>query len=131
MPRRCAAPTVVTIHDLTFFTNPDWHERSKVLFFRRAISYSAAHARVLVCVSEFTARQLDEVVPVHAHVVVAPLGVDLEACLLYTSVRRRRQRPRGVALALIGRRPPRTLGHRNKSSFAERTMSLLIDPSPK
>lgn len=79
MPRRCAAPTVVTIHDLTFFTNPEWHERSKVLFFRRAIAYSAVHARVLVCVSEFTARQLDEVVPVHAHVVVAPLGVDLEA----------------------------------------------------
>jgi glycosyltransferase involved in cell wall biosynthesis len=79
MPRRCAAPTVVTIHDLTFFTNPEWHERSKVVFFRRAINYSVQHAKVLVCVSEFTARQLDQVVEVHAPVVVAPLGVDLEA----------------------------------------------------
>jgi glycosyltransferase involved in cell wall biosynthesis len=77
MPRHCLAPTVVTIHDLTFFTNPEWHERSKVLFFRRAISYAAAHANVLLSVSEFTARQLDEIMPVHVPVVVAPLGVDL------------------------------------------------------
>lgn len=79
MPHRCAAPTVVTIHDMTFFTNPEWHERSKVAFFRRAIAYSATHAKVLVSVSDFTARQLDEIVPVHAPVVVAPHGVDLEA----------------------------------------------------
>jgi len=79
MPRRSSAPTVVTIHDLTFFTNPEWHERSKVMFFRRAIAYAATHAQVLVSVSEFTARQLENIVPVHAPVVVAPLGVDLEA----------------------------------------------------
>jgi glycosyltransferase involved in cell wall biosynthesis len=77
MPRRGTTPTVVTIHDLTFFTNPEWHERSKVVFFRRAIAYSARHARVLICVSDFTARQLDEFVPDHAPVVVAPHGVDL------------------------------------------------------
>src|ERR1035441_2246985 len=37
MPHRSSTATVVTIHDLTFFTNPEWHERSKVSFFRRAI----------------------------------------------------------------------------------------------
>lgn len=78
MPRRRLRPTVVTIHDLTFFTNPEWHERSKVAFFRRAIRYSAINARVLISVSDFTARLLDEVIPDHAPVVVAPLGVDLE-----------------------------------------------------
>ncbi len=78
MPRRGATPTVVTIHDLTFFTNPDWHERSKVAFFRRAIAYSSRHAKVLVSVSDFTARQIDEFLPGHAPVVVAPHGVDLE-----------------------------------------------------
>ncbi len=78
MPHRGSTPTVVTIHDLTFFTNPEWHERSKVAFFRRAITYSARHARVLISVSDFTARQLDEFVPDHAPVVVAPHGVDLE-----------------------------------------------------
>jgi glycosyltransferase involved in cell wall biosynthesis len=78
MPRRSATPTVVTIHDLTFFTNPEWHERSKVPFFRRAIAYAATHADVLLTISEFTARELDEQIPSHAPVVVGTLGVDLE-----------------------------------------------------
>ncbi len=77
MPRRRSTPTVVTIHDLTFFTNPQWHERSKVAFFRRAITYAAQHANVLVSVSDYTARQIDAVLPTHAPVIVAPLGVDL------------------------------------------------------
>lgn len=77
MPRRRCTPTVVTIHDLTYFTNPEWHERSKVLFFRRAITYAARHADVLISVSDFTARQIEELVPQHAPLVVAPLGVDL------------------------------------------------------
>lgn len=77
MPHRRVIPTVVTIHDLTFFTNPEWHERSKVAFFRRAITYAAQHANVLVSVSDFTARQIDEFVPHHAPVIVAPHGVDL------------------------------------------------------
>ncbi len=78
MPRRGKRPTVVTIHDLTFFTNPEWHERSKVAFFRRSIRYSVTHADVLITVSDFTARQIDELFAHHAPVVVAPHGVDLE-----------------------------------------------------
>ncbi len=78
MPRRRATPCVVTIHDLTFFTNPEWHERSKVAFFRRAIDYSSRHARVLICVSDFSARLLEEILPAHAPIVVAPLGVELD-----------------------------------------------------
>ena len=77
MPHRGSTPTVVTIHDLTFFTNPEWHERAKVPFFRRAIAYSARHARVLMTISDFSARLLDEIVPLHAPIVVTPLGVDL------------------------------------------------------
>lgn len=76
MPRACATPVVVTIHDLTLFTHPEWHERSKVAFFRRAIRYSATHAKVLVCVSDFTARELRDVLAPSVPVVVAPLGVD-------------------------------------------------------
>ena len=43
---RCArtVPTVVAMHDLTFFDHPEWHERSKVVYFRRMIA-AAAHAR--------------------------------------------------------------------------------------
>ena len=76
MPRRRAVPTVVTIHDLTFFTNPEWHESSKVAFFQRAIRYAARHADALVCVSDFTAHLLSEIVPTSVPVVVAPHGVD-------------------------------------------------------
>lgn len=78
MPHASAVATVVTIHDLTFFTNPEWHERSKAAFFRRAITYSCRHARVLVSVSAFTARLIEQLVPAHAPIVVAPLGVELE-----------------------------------------------------
>jgi glycosyltransferase involved in cell wall biosynthesis len=77
MPRRGKTPTVVTIHDLTFFTNPEWHEKSKAVFFRRAISYAASHADVLIGVSDFTASQIEEFLPGHAPVIVAPHGVDL------------------------------------------------------
>ena len=77
MPRRGSTRTVVTVHDLTFFTNPEWHERSKVSFFRRALRYAARHADVLVSVSEFTADLIDDFLPDHAPVVVAPHGVDL------------------------------------------------------
>ncbi len=78
MPRQGSTPCVVTIHDMTFFTNPEWHERAKVLFFRRAIDYAARHARAIVSVSEYTARLIDELLEGHAPVVVAPLGVDLD-----------------------------------------------------
>ena len=78
MPRHGSTPCVVTIHDMTFFTNPEWHERAKVLFFRRAIAHAARHARAIVSVSAFTARLIDELLEGHAPVVVAPLGVDLE-----------------------------------------------------
>ncbi len=78
MPHRRLKPTVVTIHDLTFFTNPEWHERSKVPFFRRAITYAATHADVLISVSDYTTRQFEELLPRHAPLVTAPLGVDLD-----------------------------------------------------
>ena len=35
--RRC--PRSVTVHDLSFFEQPEWHERSKVAVFRRAIAW--------------------------------------------------------------------------------------------
>ena len=78
MPRRRTRPTVVTICDLTFFTNPDWHERSKVLFFQRAIRYAAQHADALISISETTTSLLREIVKPIAPITTIPLGVDLE-----------------------------------------------------
>jgi glycosyltransferase involved in cell wall biosynthesis len=79
MPLRLARdgrPTVVTFHDLTWFDHPEWHERSKVPFFRRMIRASAARADVAVCVSEETAARLRAVTGTRAEIVVAHHGVD-------------------------------------------------------
>ncbi|MEA3019089.1 MAG: hypothetical protein QOI47_613 [Actinomycetota bacterium] len=76
MPLRIGLPTVVTIHDLTFFDHPEFHERSKVVVFRRMIREAAKRADVLVCVSDRTAARLRELFDVRARVVAVPLGVD-------------------------------------------------------
>jgi len=76
MPRRSKLPCVVTVHDMTFFDHPEWHEPSKVLFFRAATRYSAAHAAVIICVSETTASRLREVLSPRCPVVAVPNGVD-------------------------------------------------------
>jgi glycosyltransferase involved in cell wall biosynthesis len=76
MPGRSPVPCAVTVHDCTFFDHPEWHQRSKAVFFRRAIRRAAAQAGVIVCVSRVTADRLDALCPVRAPVVVAPHGVD-------------------------------------------------------
>jgi glycosyltransferase involved in cell wall biosynthesis len=76
MPLRAGVPCVVTVHDLTFFDHPEWHERSKVVYFRRMIRAAAQRAAVLVCVSAYTADRLRALVDPRAEVVVAHHGVD-------------------------------------------------------
>jgi glycosyltransferase involved in cell wall biosynthesis len=76
MPERSSVPSVVTIHDLSFFDQPRWHQRSKVLLFRRAISVASRRAAVVVCPSQVTADRLAHWCRVEAEVVVAPHGVD-------------------------------------------------------
>ncbi len=76
MPRRSRVPCVVTIHDLTFFDHPEWHEASKVKWFRAAMRHSVAHAAAIVCVSEMTAARLRELLSPPCPVVVVPHGVD-------------------------------------------------------
>ena len=112
MPHRGATPSVVTIHDLTFFTHPQWHERAKVAYFQRAIQYSARHAAALIAVSDATARLIDELLPEHAPVVTAPHGVDLESFSLAgendTSVFEEAGLPPDVAYVLfVGTLEPR------------------------
>ena len=78
MPRRLKLPCVVTVHDMTFFDHPEWHEPSKVFWFRSATRHSAAHAAVIVCVSETTAARFRDVLSPTCPVVVVPNGVDLD-----------------------------------------------------
>jgi glycosyltransferase involved in cell wall biosynthesis len=76
MPERSPVPCAVTVHDLTFFDHPEWHERSKVLVFRRAIRIAARRAEALVCVSALTAERLHERLQPSGRVFVVPHGVD-------------------------------------------------------
>jgi glycosyltransferase involved in cell wall biosynthesis len=76
MPERAKVPTVVTIHDMTFFDHPEWHERRKVPVFRRAITRAASQAAALICVSANTADRFRARFPHSAPVHVAPHGVD-------------------------------------------------------
>jgi glycosyltransferase involved in cell wall biosynthesis len=75
-PLALGLPAVVTVHDLSFFTHPEWHQRTKVAFFRSAIRTSARHAAALVAVSQATADLLEERVRPRAPVHVIPHGVD-------------------------------------------------------
>ena len=76
MPERTTVPTVVTVHDLSFFEAPQWHQRSKVLLFRRAIARAAHRAAAVVCPSRVTADELARWCRVGTEVFVAPHGVD-------------------------------------------------------
>lgn len=78
MPEASSLPRVVTIHDLTFFDHPEWHRRTRIPFFRRAIRVAARHADALVCVSARTAERLSEICPPTGPVHVVPHGVDHE-----------------------------------------------------
>jgi glycosyltransferase involved in cell wall biosynthesis len=66
----------VTVHDLTFFDHPEWHETAKVPFFQRAIRRAASQADAIVCVSEMTAERLRRLLSPRGPVFVAPHGVD-------------------------------------------------------
>jgi len=101
-PLRMDVPSVVTVHDLTFFDHPEWHERTKVLFFRRMMAAAVREASALVAVSDHTRRRLDAVLAPHVPTFVIPHGVDHE-----------RFRPRATGdpddlarLAALGIRPP-------------------------
>lgn len=76
MPERARLPVVVTIHDMTFFDHPEWHERAKVPVFRRAIRRAATLAEAIVCVSEQTASRLCDRLTPAGRVFVVPHGVD-------------------------------------------------------
>ena len=52
MPLRCSVPVVVTIHDVTFFTDPDAHGLTTAAFFKSAIRTSVRRAaRLLVSIA--------------------------------------------------------------------------------
>jgi glycosyltransferase involved in cell wall biosynthesis len=76
IPLRLSVPAVVTVHDLTFFEHPEWHERGKVAYFRPMIRAAVRRAATVIAVSEDTAARLRALAPPSGPIVVAPHGVD-------------------------------------------------------
>jgi alpha-1,3-rhamnosyl/mannosyltransferase len=56
---------IVTIHDLTAFTHPEWHARRTGFLIQNSMPYAARHADRVLCDSEYVRRQ-----------VIATFGVD-------------------------------------------------------
>jgi glycosyltransferase involved in cell wall biosynthesis len=78
LPLRARLPQVVTVHDLTMLTHPEWHEASKVRYFGWAMRRAVAAARRVLCVSATTADDLARLLGVpRDRVDVTPLGTDL------------------------------------------------------
>jgi len=69
--------SVVTLHDATFFSNPEWHSRLKRTFFTWWSRRSLRTRPVVIVPSAATATEAARVVTgIRADVRVAPLGVD-------------------------------------------------------
>jgi glycosyltransferase involved in cell wall biosynthesis len=77
MPLRPGIPTVVTIHDLTFFTDPDAHNPVTATFYKSAIRTSARRATRLIVPSKATRDELVRVLGADpTRIDVAYHGVD-------------------------------------------------------
>jgi glycosyltransferase involved in cell wall biosynthesis len=76
MPLAKTCRVIVTIHDLTFFLDPQMHLPYKRIFFRTMIPLSARRADALITISESTRQDLLRFLPLDARRVTAiPLGV--------------------------------------------------------
>jgi glycosyltransferase involved in cell wall biosynthesis len=77
LPLLCRRRRVVTVHDVTFFSEPEVHRPIKRIFFRAWIRLSCRLADVIVTPSLATATELERAIghPVD-QTVVAPHGVD-------------------------------------------------------
>jgi glycosyltransferase involved in cell wall biosynthesis len=77
MPLRPGRPTIVTVHDVTFFTEPEQHAPVSGTFFKSAIRTAARRATRLLVPSMATRDELVEVLGVDAaRIDVAHHGVD-------------------------------------------------------
>jgi glycosyltransferase involved in cell wall biosynthesis len=76
MPAFSSIPSVVTVHDLTFLEHPEWHQRSKALYFQRALRIACHRAAGIICVSKTTKDHLLAHFDPRGKVFVVPHGLD-------------------------------------------------------
>ena len=91
MPLHAPVPVVVTVHDVTFFSEPELHSAVKTGFYRSATRTAVRRATRVVVPSQATRDELVRLLDADAERIdVAPHGVDLPP-----SARRRRPRRAG------------------------------------
>jgi glycosyltransferase involved in cell wall biosynthesis len=107
--RTTGLPQVVTVHDLSLLSHPEWHEASKVRYFGWAMRRAVTAATRVLCVSATTAADLAERLDVPPERVdVTPLGTDLRpATPEQVADLRRRLRLHGPYLLGLGTVEPR------------------------
>jgi glycosyltransferase involved in cell wall biosynthesis len=59
-PLATATPTVVAIHDVSFAAHPEWYRTREGIRLRWVVRRSAANARAIVTISEFSRREIVE-----------------------------------------------------------------------
>jgi glycosyltransferase involved in cell wall biosynthesis len=113
MPLRCPVPVVVTLHDATFFTEPQMHSSVKGTFFRSATRTALRRAARAVTPSQATRKELVRVLDADpTKIDVAPHGVDQGTFHLPTEAEKARVQARlGLAgqsyIAFLGMLEPR------------------------
>jgi len=112
MPLRVGRPVVVTIHDATFFTQPDQHTAVKGTFFRSATRTALRRASRVIVPSKATRDELVRVLDADpTSVDVAYHGVDPEVFHVPTDAEKARVAARlglrGPYLAFLGVLEPR------------------------
>ena len=78
LPARLSQKSVVTIHDATLLEHPEWHERSKVYFFRQMIRHAAKVADGLIFPSNAALEGFRRHFESAAETKVIPHGVSAE-----------------------------------------------------
>ena len=101
MPLRAGRPVVVTLHDATFFTDPQLHSTTKATFFRSATRTALRRAARCIVPSEATRSELVRLLEADASGIdVAYHGVDTRVFAVPSDADKQRVRAR---LGLVGR----------------------------
>jgi glycosyltransferase involved in cell wall biosynthesis len=111
-PLRAGCPVTVTVHDATFFTEPEHYDKSRGTFFRSAIKTSLRRAERVIVPSKATRDELIRLLDADpTRIDVAYHGVDHTAFHVPSEDEKARVRARlglsSVYLAFLGAKEPR------------------------
>jgi glycosyltransferase involved in cell wall biosynthesis len=112
-PLRAGCPVTVTVHDATFFTEPEHYDKSRRTFFRSAIKTSLRRAERVIVPSKATRDELIRLLDADpTRIDVAYHGVDPAAFHAPTADEKARVRARlglgdSVYVAFLGAKEPR------------------------